>query len=81
MAHGPKGKARAEVGQGKGWEEDVEDLWGFQEGDATSPPSCPKWEFHSLPMQVVCPTHLKEPWDKGLMNPQLRTACTLGKQQ
>lgn len=26
MAHGPKGKARAEVGQREDWEEDVEDL-------------------------------------------------------
>lgn len=81
MAHGPKGKARAEVGQGKGWEEDVEDLRGFQEGDATSPPTLSQVGISFTAHAGCWPTCLKEPWDKGLMSPQLRTTCTLGKQQ
>lgn len=53
MAHGPEGKARTEVGQGRGWEEAVGEIWGHQEGDATSALSCREWEFHSLPTQAV----------------------------
>lgn len=70
-----QGQSRSGAGEDR--EEDVEDLMGrgrggSQKGDARCPPSCPKWEIHSPPMQIVWPTHLKEPWDKGLMNPQLR---------
>lgn len=83
MAHGPKGKARAEVGQGEDWEEDVEDLGDrgrSSRGSRREMPQAhlavPSGKFiHHLCRLSEWPTHLKEPWDRSLRNPQLRMAC------
>lgn len=80
MAHRSEGKARTEVGKGEGWEKATGALFGLQERDDMSTSAARGGNFIHPPTQAVWPSHLKEAWDKGLMNTQLIMTCTLEKQ-